>query len=206
VIEIAAGRGGEEIKQLALEIEAEMPQPVGDAAALYELRNRRERMPFDHIRRGLQHERAQHVRDRLQSRLVAIDPLGVARGELRDFRLRPAAADLEILPVIERQEIRDLSLDNAQSMLGQPQISNDLGIEQRHCVGCDRIAEAGMKLLRDGGAADDRTALQHHDLEPGHRQIGGASQTVVPASDDDRIVHEDVKTRAERAPVEAAPA
>ena len=73
-------------------------------------------------------------------------------------------------------------------VLGEPQIGDHLRIEQRDRVGGDRIAEARMKLLGDGRAADDAAPLQHHDLEPGHRQIGGADEAVVPAADDDRVV------------------
>jgi hypothetical protein len=36
----------------------------------------------------LEHERAQHVRDRLEPRLIGLEPLGVARGELRDLLAR----------------------------------------------------------------------------------------------------------------------
>ena len=98
------------------------------------------------VRRCFQHECAQHVRDRLQPRLIGIDLPGIADGEFRDFLTRPAAADLQIAAVVERQEIRDSALDDAQSVLGKPQISNDLGIEQRHRVGRDRIAEARMEF------------------------------------------------------------
>ena len=146
-------------------------------------------MPLDHVRRRLQHQRAQHVGDRLQPRLIGIEPAGIARGKLRDFVMRASAADLEIAPVIERQEIRDSAFDDAQPMLREPQIGDHFRIEQRHRVGGDRIAEARMKLFRDRGAADDMTPLQHDDFQPGHRQIGGADEAVVPATDDDRVVH-----------------
>ena len=76
-------------------------------------------MAFDDVRRRLQHERAQHVGDRLEPRLIGVEPLGIARGEFRDFLARPAAADLEIAAVIERQEVRDPALDDAQAMLGE---------------------------------------------------------------------------------------
>ena len=158
VIEIVAGRIGEEVEQLALQVEPEMAQPVRDAPALDQLRDRRERMTFDDVRRRFQHERAQHVGDRLEPRLIGIEPVGIARGKLRDLLARAPAADLEIAPVIERQEIRDSALDDAQPVLGEPQIGDDLRVEQRDRVGGDRIAEAGMEFLRHRGAADDGDA------------------------------------------------
>ncbi len=156
---------------------------------LIEFGDRRERMAFDHVRRRLQRERAQHVRDGFEPRLIGIEPLGVALRKLRDFLARASAADFQIAPVIERKEVRDAALDDAQPMLGEPQVGDDLRIEQRDRVGGDRIAEARMKLLGDRCAADDAAPFQHDDLEPGHRQIGGADEAVVPASDDDRVVH-----------------
>ena len=52
-----------------------------------------------------------------------------------------------------------------------------------------------MKFFGDGGAADHAAPLQHHDLVPRHRQIGGADEAVVPASDDDGVVHDLIVTR-----------
>ena len=52
-VEIVAGRVGEEVEQLALQIEAEVAQPVGDAAGLDQLGDRRERMALDDVRRRL---------------------------------------------------------------------------------------------------------------------------------------------------------
>ena len=146
--------------------------------------------PSRDVRRRFQHERAQHVGDRLEPRLIGVEPVGIARGKLRDLLARAPAADFEIAPVIERQEIRDLALDDAQAVLGKPQIGDHLRVEQRDRVGGDRIAEARMEFFRHRGAADDGTPLQHHDLQPGHRQIGGAGQAVVPAADDDGVMHD----------------
>ena len=118
-VEIVAGRIGEEIEQLALHVEAETAQPVGDAAGLDEFRDGRERMALDHVRRRFERERAQHVGHALEPRLIGVEPLGIARGKLRDFLVRLAAACLEVAPVIERQEIRDVPLDDAQAVLGE---------------------------------------------------------------------------------------
>ena len=187
-IEIVAGRIGEEIEQLALQIEAEPAQPVGDTAGLDQLGDRRERMAFDDVRRRLERKRAQHIRDRFEPRLVGIEPFGIARGKLRHLLVGAPTAHFEIAPVIERQKIRDAALDDAQAMLGKPQVGDHLGIEQRDRVGGDRVAEAGMKFFRHRRAADDVAPLEHHHLQPGHRQIGGADETVMSAANDDSIV------------------
>ena len=41
-----------------------------------------------------------------------------------------------------------------------------------------------MKLLGHSGAADDRPALEHGDLEARTREIRGARKAIVPAADD----------------------
>src|SRR5215218_600776 len=57
-----------------------------------------------------------------------------------------------------------------------------------------------MKLFRDCSTPDDATPLQNNDFLPGHRQIGGTHQTVVPATDDDRVVHQDSLERRRHLP------
>ena len=114
-----------------------------------------------------------------------------ARRKLRDLATCVLTADFEITAIIERQEIRDAPLDDAQAVLGEPQIGDDFRIEQRHRIGGDRIAETGVKFFRHGGAASHVAPLQHHHLQSGHRQIGGTDETVVPATYDNGIVHKD---------------
>ena len=82
-----------------------------------------------------------------------------------------------------------LALDDAQAVVGELQIGDDLRVQQRDRVGGDRVAEARMKFLGDGRAADDAAPLQHRHLQAGHRQIGGADEAVVPAADDDGVIH-----------------
>ena len=76
-------------------------------------------------------------------------------------------------------------------MIGQVQIGDDLGVEQAHGVGRDRIAETRMKFLRYRGAAHDLAALDHFDAQARHREIGRAGEAVMPRADDDdvRFVH-----------------
>ena len=146
-VEIVAGGVGEEIEQLTLHVEAEAAQPVGDAAGLDQLGDGRERMALDHIRRRFEREGAQHIGYRFEPRLIGVEPLGIARGEFRDFLVRLAAACLQVAPVIERQEIRDLPLDDAQAMLGEPQVGDHLRAEQRDRVGGNRVAETRERIL-----------------------------------------------------------
>ena len=84
-------------------------------------------MALDHVRRRFERQRPQHVGHRFEPRLIGVEPLRVARGELRHFLVGLAAACLEVAPVIERQEIRDLPLDNTQAVLGEPQVGDHLG-------------------------------------------------------------------------------
>ena len=120
--------------------------------------------------------------------MVGIEPLGVRAGELGDFLIRPATADREVAAVLERQEVRELPLDDAQPMGGEIEIANHLRVQERNRVGGDRVAKTGMEFFRHRGAADHRTALEHDDAEPRHRQIGGADEAVVPAADDRCVV------------------
>ena len=46
-----------------------------------------------------------------------------------------------------------------------------------------------MEFLGRRGAADDRAALQHNDLQPGRGEIGRGDQAVVAAADHDDVAH-----------------
>ena len=127
MVEIVAGRIGEEIEQLALQVQPKMAQAVRDAARLDEFGNRGERMSLNDIGRRFQRKRAQHIGDCFKPRRIGVDPLGVARGKLRDLVARPAAAGFQITPVIQREEIRNAPLDDAQAMFGKPQVCDHLG-------------------------------------------------------------------------------
>jgi hypothetical protein len=70
---------------------------------------------------------------------------------------------------------------------GEIEIPDDRGVEQRHGVGGDGIAETGIKLLGRRGAADDRAALKDGDREPGRREVSGRDETVVAAAGDDDV-------------------
>ena len=63
------------------------------------------------------------------------------------------------------------------------------GFNRETGLRCNRIGKAGTELFRYGGSSDHGTLIEHDDLEARHRQIGGANKAVVPASDDDNVVH-----------------
>ena len=118
--------------------------------------------------------------------MKASNALGVARAEFGDDS-GAAFAGQQIAAVGRGQEILRAALDDAQAMLGQFQVRDDLRVEQADGVGRDRIAEAGMEFLRHRGAADHLAALDHLHAQPGHRQIGRAGEAVMPGADDDDV-------------------
>jgi hypothetical protein len=112
---------------------------------------------------------------------------GILARELRDLFLRPARADSEVSPVLRRQEVRDLALDDLQSMRMQIEIANDLRVQQRNRVRRNRVAESRMEFLRDCRAADDVTSFEHRHLQTSRCEIRSADQAVVAATDDQNI-------------------
>ena len=141
------------------------------------------------VRRALQRQLAQRVRNAPQDRPIVRQPLGVARGKARQLALRglQAAAHLQIA-VFERQEVGQRALDDAQAMLREAQVADHLGLQQADGVSRNRIAEPGMELRAGCRAADGGAALEHFYLEAGLRQIAGTGEAVVPGADDDCIV------------------
>ena len=132
----------------------------------------------------------QHVGDALDGPPVLRQPLGIAFREPRDFALRGrlAAAHLQIRGLGQREEIGQRALHDAQPVLRQAQVADDLWIQQADRIGRHRIAEAGMELLGDGGPADYGPALQHEDFQARLCQVTGAGEAVVAGADDDRVV------------------
>ena len=72
-------------------------------------------------------------------------------------------------------------------MLGEPQIANDLRIEQAHGVARGRVAKARMEFLGDRGATDNGTPFDDMHLEARRGEVAGAGQTVVTRTDNDDI-------------------
>ena len=78
-------------------------------------------------------------------------------------------------------------LDDAQPVVVQLQVRNDLGLQQAHGVGGGRVTKARMEFLGDASAPDHTTPLENADAQSRHRQIGRAGETIVAGADYDRI-------------------
>ena len=187
VIQIVAGGHREQRQQLAPRAHVEPPQAAADARRAHQLRQRRAPAAFEHVRRRGQRQLPQHVRDGLEPLGVFGQAGRIARREARHLRLRAALAGEQIAAVGGRQEVGAAPLDDAQAVAGEIEVADDLRVQERDRIGGDRVAEPGMELLGDRGAADQRAPLEHGDLEPGAGQVRGAHQPVVSATDDQRI-------------------
>ncbi len=188
-IEIIAGRHGEEVEQFAPMLDVEPFQPACQRAALSSSGKAASQPPPGRLG-GACSTTSRSTSPAVQLLGIGIEPVGVATREFRDLVMRLAGADLEVAAILQRQEIRQPALDDAQPMGGQFEIGDDLGIEQRDRVGRDRIAEARMEFLGHRRPADDTARLEHGDTEPGLGQIGGTDQPVMTASDDDDVAHD----------------
>ena len=130
---------------------------------------------------------AQHVGDGLQFAAERVDPAGVAFAEFCDRPMGAALAGEQIAAVGRGQKILGAALDDAQAMLVQLQVGDNLRIEQAHRVGRHRIAKAGVEFFRHRGAADHLAALDDLHAQSGHRKIGRAGEAVMPRADDDNV-------------------
>ena len=107
LVEEVARRAGEDLDAIALPLEAERAQAVCDLGRVEERGQiGDETLTRRQVRGRLEGERAQDVGHPLEPRLVGVEPLGVAGGELGDFRPRAPRRDLQITPVGQRQEVR----------------------------------------------------------------------------------------------------
>ncbi len=188
-VEIVSGRLDEQIQKLAPHRQIQFRDALALARAAQQFRQRRKPSAGRDVRRRLQHQIAQHVGDDVQPFAIRRQALRIARRELCDLLCGYARADLQIAGLVQRQEVGQLAFDDAQTMTRQVQIPNDLRIEQRHRVGRHGIAKARMKLLGNGGTADDGAPLEDGNLEPRGRKIGGADQPIVAAADNDGVAH-----------------
>ena len=69
-------------------------------------------------------------------------------------------------------------------MLLELHVADDVGPDRSGGVRERGAAEAGMKFLRDGGAAGLRAAIEDERLESGLGEIERGDQAVVTATDD----------------------
>jgi hypothetical protein len=75
-------------------------------------------------------------------------------------------ADAQVAAVGLRREVEHRPLDDPEAVFGEPQVADHLGVQQAHRVARERVAEARVELLGDGGAADHVAAFEQRDLEP----------------------------------------
>ena len=183
-VEQVAGALGDQVQQVAPLGHRQPAHPVAGGQGAQHLAH-----AAADVRRGLQHDAAQHVCHAFQPVVVLGQPLCIARRELRHFRLgrRQPATHLQEGCVRQRQEVGQRPLQHAQAVLGEPQVADHGGIEQADRVGQRRVAKAGMEGLGHRGATEHRTPFQHPHLQPGRRQVAGAGQSVVATTDDQCI-------------------
>ena len=86
-----------------------------------------------------------------------------------------------------RGERHHLRLDGVEAARAQPEIANDVIAKAANAVG-DRRAHAGRDLLGREQTACTSAPLEDERPEPRFREVRGRDQTVVAASDDDRVV------------------
>jgi hypothetical protein len=128
-----------------------------------------------------------NVGDILKLAVECIDPFSVAFAELCQGLPGAALAGQQIAAIGGGQEVLGAAFDNFQAVLAEPQIGNDLRIEQADGIGRDRIAEAGMEFLSDRGAAHHLAAIHHLHAQARHREIGRAGEAVMSGADDDNV-------------------
>ena len=131
-------------------------------------------------------DRPRHEEERAA---VVVVGLGVADREAGDFA--PGAVvvgvAVEAVPVGQRGESA-LERQDGKPVAGQVELADDLRAHQAHHVREHAVAEAREDLFGDGGAADERSRLQHADIQTGTRQVGRMDEAVVAAADYDDVV------------------
>src|SRR5579863_7756259 len=114
--------------------------------------------------------------------------LGVDARMARDLAPRlPVVVDAPEIVAVEWRE-RAIQRKYFETVARQVELADDLGPKQGDDIGADGKLEAGKHLFGDRRAAQHVPALEHQNLLPGARQIRGVDQTVVSATDDDRVV------------------
>ena len=177
-----------------------LPKPLADRRELTQPAQSLRDVAQNEIGRRGERKAAEDFGQAADLRLIG----GIARrilgAEFRDFTSGAAFPGEQIATIRKRQKILRAAFDEAQSVLAQFQVVDDLGLQQADGVGGDRVAESGMEFLRHAGAANDVTPLKDADVQSGHPQIGRAGEAVMAAANDDRVEigHCLLKSRQER--------
>ena len=99
----------------------------------------------------------------------------------------PLGPATERTTVWQRRE-RALERYHLEPVAGEIEVADDLRAKEADDVRTNGEVEPWVELLGDGSAAEDMPALEHEHLAAGPRQIRGAHESVVPTSDDDRVI------------------
>ena len=187
VVEHVSGRSRKQIEQAALLLKRKAAQDARRADRVDDLVRGIEAKPFDQIRRRAQHELPDHVGDLFQSAHEAADRAGIPFAQAGDRRCCAAFAGEEVAAIWCGQKVLGAAFDDPQAVVVQPQVRDDLRIEQTDGVGRDRIAESGMEFLGHRRAAYHLAPLDDLDPQSGHREIGRAGEAVMACADDDDV-------------------
>src|SRR5262249_48183027 len=114
--------------------------------------------------------------------------VGVATTEFRNVAFGAPLGREQIAAVQGGKEVLRAALDNFQSVVEEAKIGDDLGIQQTHSVGRHRVSEPWAKLFRDRRAAYYRSSLEHLALQARQAEVGGESQPIVPATNNNDVV------------------
>lgn len=82
-----------------------------------------------------------------------------------------------------------LELDVPQPVSGEVELLDDPGGAHERVIAVADVHPGAVERADRRGAAPDRVAgLEHEDVEPRPREVGGAGQAVVARSHDDRVM------------------
>jgi hypothetical protein len=95
---------------------------------------------------------------------------------------------LRLRAVTQGQEVLHRPFDDAQAVILQMQIADDLLVQQAHGIAGGRVTKPRVELLRDGGTAGNAAAFKYSDFQAAARQIAGAGQAIVARPNDGHIV------------------
>ena len=113
----------------------------------------------------------------------------VLGGEAREGLLRLGDIVGEDDVIIARQHAEHVGRrQHLVTVFGEFEIGDDPRVQEAHQIAEDGKLEAGHDLLGHRRAAEHGATLQHQRLQAGAREIGAAGQSVMAASDDDRVI------------------
>jgi hypothetical protein len=187
-VEKIAGRCREQVIQRAQIFRGKPAEPVAEARRLDYLADGCDLESSHQIRRRLQRELAQQVGARIEGAVEGIITLRIGGTEIRETAFGAAFACEQISTVRGRDKVLRAALDQLEPVLDEAKIGDDLGAQQAHGIGGDRIAKSRPELLGDRRSAHDRPAFDQLDFEPRHAEVGGASQPIVTRTDDDDVI------------------